>query len=157
MMTKARTHPFSATFDAWFATAFDLHDIMSLQPSSDHDAVEIVFSMGDGALRGYGHPNGISIAAMRDQQVWDYLYDLDVVPENSPEGWFCSLCLEGRESFPSIEALWMSHSFEALRGWVNQQLRPAAILEYCGDDGVRWARLTDVVQQAADEFSVISL
>lgn len=157
MTPMVRRRPFSDAFREWFTNAVDLHDIMSLRPASDHDAVEIVFSIGAGALQGYGHRNGISVAALRDQQVWDYLYDLDIVAEFSQDGWSCSLCIEDREYFHSVEGLWATHSFEALRKWVDEILRPAEMLEFCGGDGVTWARLTDVVQHPTEDVFAIRL
>lgn len=66
-MAEIEQHqPFTEAFNAWFASAVDLHDIMAFERRADRDAVEINFLTGGGALHGYAHKGGISIEA-----VWD--------------------------------------------------------------------------------------
>lgn len=150
--------PFTEAFNAWFASAVDLHDIMQFEPFEDRDAMEISFLIGRGALLGYGHPTGISIAVMLDDECWDFLFDEEVVPENDEAAWHCSLCATSdRRLFPSVEALWMDHLFDPLRRWIDKQLRPATALEFHQVEGATWARLMMLSEASKTATSVIFL
>ena len=142
-MPEGEQHrPFTEAFNAWFASAVDLHYIITVEASAECDAVDVSFLIGDGALQGCAHRAGISIAAMRDGECWDFLFDEDVVAETGAEGWFCSLCPpRDRPHFLTIETLWVAHLFEPLREWIDAKLRPAAVLEFCNEGGATSARL----------------
>lgn len=50
---------------------------------------------------------------------WEILIDFDVCECSTPSGqYYCSACLL-TEFFPSREALWEAHCFEALLAWIN--------------------------------------
>lgn len=144
-MVEIEQHrPFTEAFNAWFASSTDLHDIMMFLPSSERDAVEISFLSGQDALQGYGHPSGVSIAAIKDDECWDYLFDEDLVAELEAGGWFCSLChVDEQPRFLTIDALWEAHLFDRLQSWVEEKLRPATALEFYRMDGATWAHLAN--------------
>lgn len=143
-MVSAQDHPFARAFSAWFATA-DLGDIIAFEPAKGRDAVEISFLIGDGSLHGYAQPTGISIKASWKDEVYDMLWDDDLMANHGPHGWSCSLCPPTeRQHFLTIEALWKDHLFEPLRRWSDERLRPARALEFHQSDGATWARLTTV-------------
>jgi hypothetical protein len=157
-MATAHDRPFAHAFAEWFDGAVDLHDIMRIDPRPDRDEVEISFHFGDGALHGYAHQSGISISAMLGREVWDFLWDEDVLAQHGAAGWFCKLCpAEDRPYYPSIEALWAAHLFEALRLWIAEKLRPAEMLEFGGGDGMTWARLATDDQQPDNQAAIIRL
>lgn len=156
-MVSAQDRPLVRAFTEWFAVAVDLHDIMAFAPCEDRDAVEIGFLIGGSALHGYTHTAGISIAAMMGDECWDFLFDEDVVPGSDAEGWFCTACpAEDRPYFPSIETLWEAHLFEPLRRWVDEKLRPAAVLEFHEIHGGTSARLMPTAK-AKDAVFVVGL
>ncbi|MGA1809475.1 hypothetical protein VHN57_20385 [Sphingobium sp. WW5] len=149
MLAIEGMRPFTEAFTSWFATA-GLDDLVAFEPCADRDTVDISFLIGGRAMQGYAHPSGISIAAMLGEECWDFLFDEDVVPVNDGAAWFCSLCEPNdRRLFLSIEALWVSHLFEPLRRWINEQLRPATALEYHRVDGATWVRLTNEPKKAS--------
>lgn len=157
MAPAQQTRPLTEAFTTWFAVA-DLHEIMQFEPCEDRDAVEINFLIGRGALRGYGHPTGMSIAAMLDDECWDFLFDEDVVLESDAVAWYCSLCAPSdRRLFPSAEALWVDHLFDPLRRWIDKQLRPATALEFHRVEGATWARLMTLSEASKTATSVIFL
>ena len=134
---------FTETFASWFAAA-GLHDIMAVEPCVGRDAVEITFLIGGGALRGYAHPVGISIAAIKDHECWDFLFDEDLVVERDAGGWFCSLChVDEQPRFLTIDALWKAHLFERFQAWAEEKLRPATVVEFHRIDGATWAHLAN--------------
>lgn len=142
MMMRERNHPFSAAFEAWYAAATDLHDFMAIELSADRDTIEISFLIGDGALHGHAHAGGISIVAAWKGEIYDMLWDDDLIAQHGPQGWFCSLCSPtDRPYFPTVEALWIEHLFDSFRRWVDGQLRPAVMLEFHRRDGATWAKL----------------
>lgn len=156
-MTRRYDCPFVVALGAWYAAATDLHDIMVIEPSADRDAIEISFLFGGEAIQGYAHPCGISIAAMKGGECWDFLFDEDVVTGKDAEGWFCKACpAEDRPYFPSIETLWEAHLFEPLRRWVDEKLRPAAVLEFHEISGGTSARLMPTAK-AKNAIYVVSL
>lgn len=140
-MTNAQDHPFVCAFAGWFATAH-LGDIMTFGAAKGRDAVEIDFLICDGALHGYAHPAGLSISASWMNEVYDILWDDDLIANHGPHGWSCSLCpTTERQHFPTVEALWIAHLFDPLRRWVDEQLRPAVMLEFHRHSGATWAKL----------------
>lgn len=141
-MVSAQDRPFVRAFTEWFAAAVDLHDIMAFEPCEDRDAVEVNFLTGGGALHGYAHKGGISIAAVWDGECWDFLFDEDVVSELRPDGWCCSLCSADRQSyFPSVGALWVDHLFQPLRQWITMKLFMAKGIGFYGRGGMTRAKL----------------
>lgn len=152
-MANVADRPFSAAFGIWFAASVDLHNIMMVEPCTDRDAVTINFKIGGGALQGYAHPCGISVSALKDHECWDFLFDEDLVAENDAHGWLCTLCPEdSRQHFPSVEALWVDHLFEALRRWVPT-LGEAQGVGFCGDGGITWGKLI-TASEGDDEEAV---
>lgn len=140
-MVSAQDHPFARAFSAWFATA-DLGDIIAFEPAKGRDAVEISFRISDGSLHGYAQPTGISVSASWMEEVYDLLWDDDLIADHGPQGWCCSLCSsKERQPFPTIEALWINHLFAPLRRWVDEQLRPAVMLEFHQHCGATWVKL----------------
>lgn len=98
MARAQQQRPFIESFTSWFSPAVDLHEIVAYKPCKDRDAVEINFLTGGGALHGYAHKGGISVAAMHDD---------DLVAGCELEGWHCSMCaVEIRLYFPSVTELW---------------------------------------------------
>lgn len=152
-MTNAQDHPFVRAFAEWFETAH-LGDIMTFEPAKGDEAVEIDFLIGDGALHGYAHPAGLSISASRMNEAYDMLWDDDLIANHGPRGWSCSLCPPTeRQHFPMIEALWIAHLFDPLRRWVDEQLRPAVMLEFHRHDGATWAKLHQIGHQSNGSIS----
>lgn len=150
--------PFATAFGAWFAVAVDLHDTMAFATGEDRDSIEINFLVGDGALRGYAHKEGISVAAMLDGECWDFMFDEDLVAVNDGADWVCSLCPSShRRLFSSIEALWIDHLFEPLRRWGNEKLRPAISLEFHRQGDATWARLRNERHPIEKDCTVIRL
>lgn len=140
-MADPAARPFSVAFGIWFSASADLHDIVACEACADRDAVMIHFLIGDGALQGYAHSQGISVSALRDGECWDLLMDEDLVAENEADGWFCALCpADGRQHLPSIETLWADHLFEAFRRWVST-LGEAQGVGFYGGGGITWAKL----------------
>lgn len=70
--------PFVGTFIDWFAAMADLHNIIVIAPHADLDAIDFKFNTGGGALHGYVHAAGISVAAMWENECWDFLLDQDL-------------------------------------------------------------------------------
>lgn len=139
-----RNRPFVRAFTEWFATV-DLGDIMTFEPAKSRDAVEISFLVGGSALHGYAHAAGMSVSASWSGEVYDRLWDDDLVPVHEPYGWCCTLCSQAeRAHFPTIEDLWADHLFAPLHEWVNGHLRPAVALEFYRNGGVTWALLKQV-------------
>jgi hypothetical protein len=100
----------------------------------------------------------MSIAAMLDDECWDFLFDEDVVLESDAVAWYCSLCAPSdRRLFPSAEALWVDHLFDPLRRWIDKQLRPATALEFHRVEGATWARLMTLSEASKTATSVIFL
>lgn len=152
MAVTQQQQPFTEAFNAWFASVADLHDVMTFERSANGDAVEIWFLIGGGALHGHAHPVGISIAAIKDGECWDFLFDEDLTATRDAGGWFCSLCPEDdRPSLPTIDALWKAHLFDRLQAWVGEKLRPATVLEFHRADGATWAHLTTEHSNTATE------
>lgn len=142
MVEAEQQRPYTEAFNAWFASAVDLHDIMAFERCEDRDAMEINFLTGGGALHGYAHNGGISIAAVWDGECWDFLFDEDVVAEHTTDGWHCSLCpADQRAFFSSVEALWTDHLFQPLWRWITMQLLRAKGVGFYGGGGMTWAKL----------------
>ena len=143
MAAMAQHRPFTDAFSEWLAAATDLHDIMAFE-CKNRDAVEIIFLTGGDSLHGYAHPFGISIAAIKDGECWDFLFDEDLVVERDAGGWFCSLCsVDEQPRFLTVDALWQAHLFDRLQAWVEEKLRPAMMLEFHQLTGVTWAHLAN--------------
>ena len=141
-MVSPRERPFTRAFTSWFATAADLHDTMVIDPSADHDAVDIKFRIGGGALQGFAHSAGISISALWKGECWDFLFDRDVVAQVGLGGWFCTLCsLEDQKHFASIEFLWIDHLFHPLAEWLKEIVIDSNLLIFYQAKGATWARI----------------
>jgi hypothetical protein len=142
-MPEGEQHrPFTDAFREWFATAIDVHHIMSFEPCGDRDAVEINFSVGGRALEGHANSGGVSVAAILRQECWDLLLDEDVVAENGSEGWSCSLCaIDDRRHYHSITNLWEDHLFRPLKNWIVTSLIPARAISFHSYEGATWAAL----------------
>jgi len=77
-------------------------------------------------------------------QSWDILLCLEVLPERTARGYVCHECEpEARELFPSREALWKDHLFEPLLKWINEELATARAvgIYQTRDEGGTWAKL----------------
>ena len=66
---------------------------------------------------------------------WDMLISLDAWPEPVNGGYRCSLCLGEIEIWPTREAIWIDHLFEAFLSWVNECLATADTLRIFGERG----------------------
>lgn len=141
-MVCGQDRPFTRAFSGWFAVTVDIHDMMAFEICEHRDAVEISFLVGGGTLHGYAYAAGISISASWMNEVYDRLWDDDLVPVHEPYGWCCTLCSQAeRAHFPTIEDLWADHLFAPLHEWVNGHLRQAVVLEFYSNGGATWALL----------------
>lgn len=138
--------PFILAFLEWMANA-NINDILRANPHPDRDAVEIEFPRTHGILKGYADGRGISIAAIKDDECWDFVLMEDLLAEEVEDGWRCSLCTPSdRAHFRSIKPLWEDHILRPLLTWIEARLRTSQGITLCEHDGITWAVLC-----AADE------
>lgn len=83
----------------------------------------------------------ISVAAMRNGEVWDLLYCLESVMSRQKDGFVCTLCEPPSETYPSAEALWVAHDFESLADWLRNTLSGHPHIEFHEREGMTWAAL----------------
>lgn len=83
----------------------------------------------------------VSILANWKGHAIDTVFDLDLKMTHASNGHACGECLpEYAKSYPSREALWIEHNFEALLAFVNDQMAKAETLNlYVTDGGSSWA------------------
>lgn len=78
---------------------------------------------------------------------WDVIFDMDLYPRQTPDGFKCTLCEaedgEPATLFPTREALWQDHLFDPFLKWVNKKLASARWLRISciNDRGCTWAEL----------------
>lgn len=73
--------------------------------------------------------NNLGVYVNWQGEPWDVLFDTDLYPNQTPDGFKCTLCEsdEGESAalFPTREALWQDHLFEPFLRWVNEKLAAA--------------------------------
>jgi hypothetical protein len=85
---------------------------------------------------------GIEIYAVRGGECWDIIWDSDISPKEFDNGWGCGLCIDAWEkglypkpsSYASPEALWIEHTMEPFRDWLEKLAKSAGIafIDYDG-------------------------
>jgi hypothetical protein len=91
--------------------------------------------------------DALRVAVEWQGEPWDVLFDSDLYPCQTPDGFKCTLCEpdEGESAafFPTREALWLDHLFEPFLKWVNGKLASARWLRISSinDRSCTWAEL----------------
>jgi hypothetical protein len=112
---------------------------------SNHVGFEIE---GWKCLHGSLSDNGINIYAVRSEECWDIIWDSDISPKEFDNGWGCGLCIDAWEkglypkpsSYGSPEALWVEHTLEPFRDWL-EKLKKSAGVAFIDYDGATEAKL----------------
>lgn len=103
---------------------------------------------GWNCLHGFFRNNGIEIYAVRDGECWDIIWDSDISPKAFDNGWGCGLCIEAWEkglypkpsSYASSETLWVEHTLEPFRDWL-EKLTTSTGIAFIDYDGATEAKL----------------
>ena len=83
----------------------------------------------------------VSVAAIQDEEVWDLLYSNESVTKGTQSGYVCTLC-DAPTHYPSREALWREHDFDALGDWLRSNVLNHPRLEFHSyKGGGTWACL----------------
>lgn len=86
----------------------------------------------------------ISVRVQWNGEDVDGLLELDVHSRRTKDGYVCSQCPpESAEVYPTIEALWIAHVFEAFLEFVNEKLAKADCLAIHIRHGSSWASLAN--------------
>ena len=90
-----------------------------------------------------GSSVSISVRVQWNGEDVDGLLELDVDSRRKKDGYVCTRCPpESAEIYPTIEALWIAHLFEAFLEFVNEKLAMADCLAIHFHHGSSWASLT---------------
>ncbi|MBF0266658.1 MAG: hypothetical protein HQL46_15455 [Gammaproteobacteria bacterium] len=80
------------------------------------------------SIKGHINKYGLSIAVEYENEVYDLIFDIDIIPTRSIDGYYCKLCDDAfingdREDKPSIYPskanLWEEHTLEPFLDWSN--------------------------------------
>jgi NAD-dependent dihydropyrimidine dehydrogenase PreA subunit len=104
---------------------------------------------------------GINIYAMHGGDCWDIIWDSDISPKEFDNGWGCGLCIDAWEkglypkpaSYGSPEVLWVEHTLEPFRDWLEKLVRSAGIafIDYDGATEAKLLREEDQISELAVE------
>lgn len=82
----------------------------------------------------------ISVLVVWRGELFDMVFDEDVVPRRNGNAYVCGLCAVGPDPdpprrFADVTSLRAKHQFESLLNWCNDTLFPARYVELCGHAG----------------------
>jgi hypothetical protein len=152
MVTGMPKHFVRKTFDRWLAhRAAQFHHPPRIVLQRKR-YIELQFSGITPANRCTLSTEGmVGIYASYQGEWWDGLGDFDVSERRTSTGqYYCHLCTDP-EMFPSLEALWVTHSFEPLLAWTNEHFQASQWLWLCCVEGVTWAGLTPMADLHTDK------
>ncbi len=98
-----------------------------------------------------GSSVSISVRVQWNGDDVDGFFDLDVNTRRTKDGYVCVECpSDSAENYPTIEALWIAHLFEALLEFVNEKLATADCLAIHFRHGSSWALLTTTPKELGE-------
>jgi hypothetical protein len=134
-----------AIFLAWLDRSrlpvrVEITDIKSNQVNFDIE--------GWNCLEGRLNDGGIDVFAVRDGETWDIIWNSDIRPVEFDDGWDCGFCIDAWEKqlypkpavYSSPEDLWIEHTLEPLRDWL-EKLKKSAGVAFIDYDGATEAKL----------------
>jgi hypothetical protein len=97
---------------------------------------------------------GIEIYAVRGGECWDIIWDSDISLKEFDNGWGCGLCIDAWQqglypkpaSYASPRAVWIEHTLEPFRDWL-EKLAASAGIAFIDYDGATEARLVQEGEQ----------
>lgn len=134
-------------FVRWFNENYTCFMVPILISKITAKGVELHFHNYPDCLSVWLSSDEISVHVEWQGEYWDALFDMDLYPCHTPDGYKCEFCVsdngESATLFPSREALWQDHLFVPFLKWVNEKLAPARWLQVSctGDRGATWAQL----------------
>ncbi len=140
-----------AIFLAWLERSALPVRIVITNSRSNHVGFEIE---GWKCLHGSLSDNGINIYAVRSEECWDIIWDSDISLKEFDNGWGCGLCIDAWQqglypkpaSYASPGAVWIEHTLEPFRDWL-EKLAASAGIAFIDYDGATEARLVQEGEQ----------
>lgn len=113
----------------------------------------IEYSVGRYAdrVRLYVRRGDISVAALREDRVWDLLYSQESLTRRVAGGVICALCEAPVERFPHPQALWLKHDFEPLGQWLKETFENQPDIVFHAGQGWTWAYCKAAQTQASED------
>ncbi|MBX9651051.1 MAG: hypothetical protein K2X57_28780 [Xanthobacteraceae bacterium] len=100
----------------------------------------------------------INIAAVLNGELYDFLYDDDILIEIDAAGFYCGCCLpEFQKHYATIENLRREHLFDGLNAWITKDLLPARWLSIHSKGGTTYAELSGDLPFKSDQVALIRL
>ena len=132
-------------------------EITDIQPNHVKFDIE-----GWNCLEGRLDDGGIDVFAVRDGETWDIIWNSDIRPVEFDDGWGCGFCIDAWEKqlypkpavYSSPEDLWIEHTLEPLRDWL-EKLAKASGIAFIDYDGATEARLLQEGEQVPEQATEV--
>lgn len=76
---------------------------------------------------------GIRIAAIREGEIFDWIFDYDALILETKNGYVCDFCEGEKIIYPTLEAFAIAHTFEFFLTWCNENIATSQGLALYGN------------------------